>query len=151
MYFSHTEFKQILKERKTINKEGNHLKFLSRILNGTDKFVVTLFKKATGKLKKIIKQFLEKWSKKETKQQYSQGVKGKMALRLFVGLENSPLMNITALMLGIRQHEFKYFLEVNVIETLSLTSSQASQHLGVIQSAFICSIKYFFYKANTTE
>lgn len=71
MYFSHTEFKQVLKERKIINKAGNHLKFLSRILNGTDKFVVTLFKKATGKLKKIIKQFLEKWSKKETKQQYS--------------------------------------------------------------------------------
>lgn len=52
MYFSHTEFKQVLKERKIINKAGNHLKFLSRILNGTDKFVVTLFKKATGKLKK---------------------------------------------------------------------------------------------------
>lgn len=52
MYFSHTEFKQVLKERKIINKAVNHLKFLSRILNGTDKFVVTLFKKATGKLKK---------------------------------------------------------------------------------------------------
>lgn len=53
-------------------------------------------------------------------------MKGKMTLWLFVGLENSPLMNITALVLGIRHHEFKYFLEVNVIETLSLTSSQAS-------------------------
>lgn len=65
MYFSHTDFKQVLKERKTINEDGNHLKFLLRILIGTDKFVVTLFKKATGKLKKIIKQFLEKWRKKK--------------------------------------------------------------------------------------
>lgn len=66
MYFSHTDFKQVLQERKTINEEGNHLKFLSRILIGTDKFVVTLFKKATGKLKKIINHFLEKWRKKKS-------------------------------------------------------------------------------------